>query len=787
MTDRNPLQGGPAAAQASARAARTRMDRDAGIMISPVYRAVGIVIASLGVIYAISTVIPFTERPQWLDTWFYSIVLVLTAMLALARPILVKRNRLAWTLVALAVTSWSVGDIYWEIKFSSYAAEDIPVPSLADAFYIGLYPLAYVGFVMLARATAKRLPASVLLDGVVTSLAAGAVFSAIALDSVLAAAGGSAAFSETITNLSYPIGDLVLMVVAVAALAMVRWRSDPIWWLLGLGAALFAVADTSYLFGLADNTYVDGSWVDGGWMLGLTFLAVAGSLNRRRISEEVRGLVALLVPIVFSLAALGVLIFGTFTKIHPIAIILASGCLVAAGARTAMTFEQTRELARTQIQAQTDELSGLGNRRLLDASLPAMLGSLTPGTQLVLTIVSVDHVAEINSILGYSAGDTVLNTVGSRLLQQVPADSVATRLGGVEMALLRIIRGAEPSIVDKDTRTLLKLLSEPVSIGETAVQIELSAGIAVAPAHATMPADLIRCAIDALQNAKSNRSEVEIYDPSQHAGNRVDLRLAPDLLRAESRNEFATWYQPKFDIASGRPVALETILRWHHPVRGIVEADAVQPLAARVGLTRQLTRGLLDAALHRCAAWQRQGVDLGVAVDVTAADVLDLQLPYELAKLINKVGVAPSSVTLEIAEEVLQIDPRRTASALGQFRHFGFRLALDHYGRSAPSLTRLRAMPVDELKLDPAFARAMLNSPQDAAVLRSTVELARSLNIATYVDGVDSLELYNAIFGAGCVGAQGPALGEPMNADVLRQWLEPLVSKPVESELIRRR
>jgi diguanylate cyclase (GGDEF)-like protein len=416
-----------------------------------------------------------------------------------------------------------------------------------------------------------------------------------------------------------------------------------------------------------------------------------------------------------------------------------------------------------------------------------MLGSLSPGTQLVLTIVSVDHVAEINNILGYSAGDTVLNTVGSRLLHTAPSGAVSARLGGVEMAVLRIVRGAEPSIVDRDTRDLLRQLSDPVSIGETGVQIELSAGVAVAPVHATMPADLIRCAIDALQSAKANRSEVEIYDPSQHAGNRIDLRLAPDLLRAENRGEFATWFQPKFDIATGRPLALETMLRWHHPVRGIIEADAVQPLAGRVGLTRQLTRNLLDAALHRCAAWQRQGVDLGVAVDVAAADILDLQLPYDLAKLINKVGVAPASVTLEIAEEVLQMDPapdREGAGTLPPFRIPPGPGPLRPLGAlaGAPACHARR-----RTQARPAFARAMMSSPQDAAVLRSTVELARSLNIVTFVDGVDSLELYNAVFGAGCVGAQGPALGEPMNSDVLRQWLEPLVRKPAEETLLRRR
>jgi hypothetical protein len=149
-----------------------------------------VLVVSLGVAYALSTIIPFAERPALIDTWFYSAVLVVTCMLALARPILVRRNRLAWSFVGLAVTSWAVGDIYWSAAFSD--VDEIPVPSLADAFYVGMYPLAYAGFILLARAAANKLPASVWLDGIVTSLAAGAVFSAVALTDVLAAAGGDA-------------------------------------------------------------------------------------------------------------------------------------------------------------------------------------------------------------------------------------------------------------------------------------------------------------------------------------------------------------------------------------------------------------------------------------------------------------------------------------------------------------------------------------------------------------------------------------------------------------------
>ncbi|MFC6020666.1 EAL domain-containing protein [Plantactinospora solaniradicis] len=766
----------------TSRAAEPALDSDLTVLGSPIYRAVKVLVVSLGVTYALSTLIPFGgQRPAFLDTWFYSAVLVATSLLALARPVLVRRNRLAWTCVGAGVASWSVGDIYWSASFATVEASRIPVPSLADVFYVGLYPLAYVGFILLARVTVRRLPASVWLDGVVTSLAAGAVLSAVALADVLSANAGKA-LGETITNLSYPIGDLVLMVVAVAALAMVRWRTDPVWWLLGLGAAAFAVADTAYLFGLANDTYDDGTWIDGMWMIGLALMALAGSLFRRRPVDEVRGFVALLVPILFSLCALAVLIVGTFVPLHPISIIMASGCLVAAGVRTALTFEQTRELTRTRVEATTDELSGLGNRRVLDSALPGMLGSLPPGAALPLTIVSVDHLQEMNRILGYTAGDMILKAVGARLRAALPVEAVAVRLGGAEIAILRTVTTGTAESVARDTENLLRSLGRPVVAGPVPVQIELSAGVAIAPAHATTSAELIHCAADALHAAKANCSEVEIYDP----GLRGDLysHLLPDLLRAAENEQFFVYYQPKIDLTTRRPVVLEALLRWRHPTYGWIEAAPLQRLAAQVGLTRQLTRILLLSALQSCAAWRRKGYELGVATDVSVADVLDSHLPYDAAKMINKVGVPPGALTLEIAEEVLLIDVRRTATALGQFRHFGVRLALDHYGRSAPSLTRLRSMPVDELKLDPSFVEPMLDSTQDAVVVRSTVELARSLGITTVAEGVASHTLLDAVTLSGCSGAQGSLFSEPMSGDSLHSWLASFHRAPVEHQTV---
>ncbi len=756
-------------------------EHGARVLGSIPYKWTRVVVIALGAIYALSTLIP-GERPKGLDTWFYAGVLIVTSLFALARPLLVSHNRIAWLCVALGVTSWSIGDIYLTFAFMD-SPDSPPVPSFADPFYEGLYPLAYIGLVLLARAAVNRLPASVWLDGVITSFAAAAVFSALTLSKILAsrAGGSNTKLAETLTNLSYPIGDLILVVVVVAALAMVRWRADPVWWLLGLGAAVFAVADTAYLFKTANETYEDGRWVDGGWMLGLTLMAVAGSLLLKKPAEDVQGLAALLVPVLFSLAALTVLIIGTFVHLHPVTIVLAGGALVAAGVRTALTFEQTKALARSQLEAKTDELSGLGNRRLLDDALPAMLpggdaaGAITAGPgdprQLGLTIIAVDHLGEINGTLGYPVGDAILNEIGTRLRDELPEGTVIARLGGAEMAVLRPVR-TDFAAIHRDTRALLASLATPVLVNGVAVHIELSSGVALSPLHAAAGPDLIRFANDALRRAKTTRSEVEIYDPEQDLGRQFGPGLFADLVRAFSDNQFAAYFQPKISLSTGRPVDLEAMLRWHHPVHGVIGPEVLLPLADRAGMTRQLTEVLVESALRRCSSWRRQGIEFGVTMDLTAADVLNSRLPYDLAKMINAFELPPAAVTLEIAEEVLLVDPRRTSYALGQFRIFGVRLALDHFGRSAPSITRLRALPVDELKLDASFIAPVLHSPQDSAIVRAIVELARSLDIRTVADGVDSRELLHAVAALGFAGAQGAAAGEAMDSATLARWLE---------------
>lgn len=757
--------------------ARDTTSEDA-VLDSPAFRAGRWVLGGLAVVYALSTLVPHDAKPAWVDTWFYSVVLLAVTFSGLARPLLVARDRRPWLLLSLAMIAWAVGDVYWSLSFGNYPADqEIPVPSPADAGYLATYPLAYVGMVLLARSVLKRMPANVLLDGLVTSLAVGALFSAFTIERIVSGVDGSTA--EVLTNLSYPVGDLILVVVAVATLAMVRWRADPVWWLLVAGFGLFAVADTAYLLG-SNTWYDDGIWVDGVWMIGIALIPLAGSLRPRPASAAIGGFAALLVPILFSLAALGVLVVGAFVDLHPVTVVLAAACLLAAGARTALTFEQTRALARSRTEAMTDELTTVGNRRVLDERLPALTAAAAQGSPALVTIVSIRHLAEINETLGYEYGDGLLGALGTRLREQVGDRAVPARLGGAEIALLQPFDG-HLARAEQSVRDLLASIASPVRVAGVEVEIELSAGLAASPMHATDSRDLLRCAGDALRRAKTTESEVEVYDPAQDVGRDFGPRLLPELIGALEANRIVAWYQPKVDLATGSAVELEAQLRWVHPEHGVLTAGSLRPLAARAGLTRRLTRVLMTEAVRRCAWWQRNGVQLGVSLDLTTADVLDSRLPYELARLVSEAGVPPSSIQLELAEDLLLVDPGRTRRALNQFRTLGVRLALDHYGRSAPSLTRLRTMPVQELKLDRSFVASVLQGGPDEAVVRSTLSLAQSLGIRTVADGVDTQDLLGRVRTYGVRAVQGAAVGDAMSSTDLAGWLGAPEAEPTRT------
>ena len=352
---------------------------------------------------------------------------------------------------------------------------------------------------------------------------------------------------------------------------------------------------------------------------------------------------------------------------------------------------------------------------MLDDRLPVLVEESSKGRPLLLGIVSVRHLPEINETLGYEYGDGLLAALGTRLRTQLGDHAVSARLGGAEIAVLQQFDGHLPR-AEQSMRDLLTAIGGPVQLPGGEVDIELSAGIAAGPVHAADSRGLLRCAVDALRRAKATESEVEVYDPAQDVGRDFGPRLLPELIGALDSGLIVATYEPIVDLSSGLAVDLEAKLRWVHAEHGVLDASTLRPLAARAGLTRRLTRVLMADAVRRCAWWRSAGLELGVTLDLTTTDVLDSRLPYELARLVSEAGVPPASVQLELAEDLLLVDPGRTRRALSQLRTLGVRLALDHYGRSGPLLHPAAHAPRPGAEAGPILRR--LGAAQRAGRVR---------------------------------------------------------------------
>jgi diguanylate cyclase len=296
-----------------------------------------------GLVFLGSTVLrPSPELSPLLDGWLANSLYALAGALCLARARQVGRERVAWACMGVGLELFMLGNTYW--FFVVRTLDPQPYPSLADALYLGFYPLAYVAMTLLVRQRIQRFSTAVWLDGIVGGLGSAAICAAVAFQTIVDATGGSVA--AVATNLTYPVGDLLLLVLVMGVFALLGWRPDPMWRLLGVGLILFAVGDTAYLFRVAADTYQVGTPLDGLWAVGQTAMAFAawqtpGDDRPRRME----GWTMLVVPSLFALSSIGVLVLGNFRQVSVLAVGLATGTLFAVVVRTAVTFREVRALA----------------------------------------------------------------------------------------------------------------------------------------------------------------------------------------------------------------------------------------------------------------------------------------------------------------------------------------------------------------------------------------------------------------------------------------------------------
>ncbi len=713
----------------------------------------------------------------FLDDLLPVLSVVASAALCLGRSALVPDDRAAWRLIGVGMLGWGLAGGYYMLVLKG--AADPPYPSPADALYLAFYPAVYVAIVLLMRPRIERFHPSLWLDGLVATLGATSVAAALLYEPVLSASlTGNAA--QVITNLAYPVGDLLLIFFVVGVFTMYSGRPGREWWLLLAGLAVLTATDTAFLLAVADGTYVEGGVVEGGWPTGMAIIAGAAWLRPSKVRVRLGTGKALLVPMVFAVAALGLLVYGNVGQISTFALVLATLTLVAAGARALLTFHEVQGLANSRREARTDELTGLPNRRQLVEHLDATLARARDAeSTCALVIIDLDRFKDLNDTLGHDAGDLLLQKVGERLSSALRGthDMVA-RLGGDEFAIVLEPGSTQESAMALTARAR-KAMEQTVDILGISFHVEASAGVALYPEHGDDGATLMRQADVAMYNAKTLRSGVEIYRPESDSHSLDRLGLLGDLRRALDDDELVVHYQPLADPADGTIFGAEALVRWQHPTRGLLGPHYFLPLVEQTGLMRSLTMYVLRTALRQCREWRDAGLELCVSVNLAMPNLVDPQLPGLVEGMLAEERAEPGWLCLELTEGSVMADPDRALEILGRLNRLGVRLSVDDFGTGYSSLAYLKRLPVHEVKVDRSFVMCMEESPADAAIVRSTVSLAHQLGLEVVGEGVEDAEALASLADMGCDRYQGFLLSRPVPADELTRWLESRDALPV--------
>lgn len=459
---------------------------------------------------------------------------------------------------------------------------------------------------------------------------------------------------------------------------------------------------------------------------------------------------------------------------------------------------------RMHVMTLRDPLTQLPNRLHLQQAIEDMVHLAgTSNIQFAVLIMDIDRFKHLNDTLGHTHGDAILLQVSERLRKCIrPTDVIAAnrntadtaydqtvaRLGGDEFA------GLFPTIATNDSaatvaRNILRAMNLPFIVDRQEFTINLSIGAALFPTHGMDPQTLLRRADIAMYAAKREQKGFMIYHDTMEVETQRLLRLENEMRRAIDAEEFELWYQPLVEIATGKVIRVEALLRWRHNVRGILPPDEFIPLAEQTGLIIPLTKWVLESALGSCVRWREAGIHIGVAVNLSARALTDPSILLILPHLIMRCHLNPQDITLELTESTIMADHKQTIVVLEKIKAMGVNLAIDDFGTGYSALTVLKQLPVNELKIDKSFILDMHNNYNDTAIVRATLDIANHLHLRTVAEGVETYAQLETLINMGTQIAQGFFIAKPLPEDEFVRWYQrfkwaDLIRSRSNSELI---
>lgn len=696
------------------------------------------------------------------------------------------RQRAAWVCIGIGLAGWTAGSAAW--AYYEWWLNTSPYPSIADAGYLLMPVFVCIGLLIMPVGATGYTNTRLVLDGVIVA-ASLFVISWFSVVRGMFAVGAVSTF-EVGLSIAYPLADLVVVTVSLMVLARARRGSRTPLVLLAAGIGLIYVADSGWAYLTSHNDYRTVSVVDLGWAFGLLLISVGALLSARLPHGGVDGggvpsTIALWVPYVPLTLAVATTMSNLAWVPGLPPVIAAFVVLVSAVLfRQAIVVQENRRLlAAVEAQAMQDSLTGLANRALFQDRLShAVLLHRWDKQSVAVLSLDLDDFKLVNDGLGHPAGDILLARAAERILGAARSSDTVARLGGDEFAVL--LEGDAGHSLEV-ARRIAAAFDEPFSIDGHDLPLRPSAGLAIATADdpESSAEALMERADVAMYSAKRARvREVRVFSPEMQraaaglenratVGGAATLQMLGELRSAIDNDDLTLMYQPKFDLHDDSIVGVEALVRWPHPKRGLLGPDEFLALVREHGLMRSVTELVVTQALDQAALWRDHGFKVPIAVNLFAPSLADLSLPDRVVWALGERGLACETLTVEVTEDLLMDNVERTKTVIETLRGHGVRVAIDDFGSGYSTLSYVRDLAVDELKLDREFVSAVHGDQRAGVIVRAVIALAHELGLTTVAEGVENAETVALLRDYGCRYAQGYLYSEPLTAAAMLDLL----------------
>jgi diguanylate cyclase (GGDEF)-like protein len=692
--------------------------------------------------------------------------------------------RLVWISLGAAMSLSTLANIpyYW---FPLLMGHSLPFPSPVDALWLLTYPCFMVALFALVYQRRGDDKAGNALDSMILVVAG----SILMWEFILAPDVHSTDLPPLahLVSALYPTMDLVVFAMLVRLL-VASGRNGSTRLLLGSFVCLLS-ADVVYAVTLSNDSYRFGGPTDGLWMASYLLVGVAAlhpqaTVLPESVSSNNRVSMGRLAFLGASLLVGPVLLA---TRPHEVIFVACSSgvsfLLVIARMTwlnrrlVSVSMEVDRKTDELHYQAMHDRLTGLPNRALiLDRIEQALERSRRDHGPIAVLFLDLDGFKRVNDTFGHAAGDQLLRAVSDRLTAMLRSSDTVGRLGGDEFVV--VVEGqaldAGPEVIADRIR---EALAEAFHVGpgdEVTVHLKTSIGIAVGVRDGAE--DLLRDADVALYAAKdAGRGQYVLFIPEMQAIVRERQELEMDLRAAVSSDQFFLVYQPTFDLVSSSITGVEALIRWQHPTRGVVQPDEFIALAEETSMIVPIGRWVLIEACRQAAEWHRRGQPLNVSVNISGRQLdKDVDLVGDVEAALSSSGLEPGLLTLEITETMIMRDAHVSTLHLYALKALGVRIAIDDFGTGYSSLAYLRQFPVDALKIDRSFIRAIADNEESSALIRAMIQIGKALGIETLAEGIEEDNQLHRLIRDECDSGQGYLFARPLPPEALEEFINTL-------------